>query len=950
MCVGPYYTGKSSTIRTLFGEPFVKEYKSTDGIKTYGLDIFSWIKRDNNEYFCHMSEDEIKKLLGDIIPLVECDGYAKTSEANVITELQLGSERLDDTLQRIDRKRPGNYSTFSLWDFAGQRIYQISHQIFLVKKGLYIIVVDISKSLNDTIHYSEDLKSFTEDKVKDDVSLWVNSIYYHSIPEPDIMKSDTIVSGGSKFIIVCTKKDLVDDKQVVKQRMSEIKDHIRKCTPKPFREMYAGMFAITNKGGVEADEEVPKLKNKILELSTVFKDKQPCAQVRLELALRQMKKRALPISEVYSKGKELGLDEETVDKALRYYHSIREMIHFHEDDVLKNVVIIDPPWLIDLLRIVVTQMPNYRERFDLSAELELHCSKLVEQGLLYEEMVDIILVQENRMEDKDVLLRMYEKFNIICRHCTMDSGKAVYYMPCMLNEGTLDPLKSKYESVIPLYYHFGDNFLPDSVFHQLVVKCLNSWNDATLFQNAARINIPEFSMILDLWKEGCDIGMKVCHTGEHHHSLLRVKETIGNHLRQIIKSQYSRLSYKECIKCSCGQHDGTKTMKWSLDLDDGCVATTKTVCSKTHPIDMPTQWISNDQAIGETQFGLITESNEHSSEAAATDSISTQVSEIGEKQCGSPFKRFKLDSFQPAIGIVVADEYEYQSIKLMFDAPPVEYNGKTNPNDPNYYQVGLVGGKKAVVTQLPVGMGGEDSAAVTVTHLCNAFSAIQLIFMVGVAGGVPNYQYNEASARKTTEYTRPHVRKGDVIVSYPIKDGGPAFVHYDYGEIISVLATCNVRQNIQRKQHIGLHPKALNAAREFARNSNVLGEQIGATINKMDEVQKVGFQRPADEEDVLPEGHNHPAEPHLRHPGEPKVHFGIMASANSAMRNTEVRDYLAVAENVIGFEMENRGVATAARISSKGCMFVRGVCDYSDEHKNGRWNRYAALIAKIKFN
>ncbi|XP_077863000.1 uncharacterized protein LOC102803433 [Saccoglossus kowalevskii] len=270
-------------------------------------------------------------------------------------------------------------------------------------------------------------------------------------------------------------------------------------------------------------------------------------------------------------------------------------------------------------------------------------------------------------------------------------------------------------------------------------------------------------------------------------------------------------------------------MAWSLDLDDGCVATTETVCPKMHPIDVPTQWISSDQEIGETQFGLTTESNEHSSEGS-----------------------------QPAIGIVAAVEYEYQSILLMFDAPPVEYNGKTNPNDPNYYQVGLVGGKKVVMTRLPAGMVGENSAAVTVARLCHAFSTLELIFMVGVAGGVPNYQYNEASAMKSTEYTRPHVRKGDVIVSYPIEDRGPAFVHYDYGEIMCVLATRNSGQKIQRKQHIKLNPKALNAAREVKRNSKVLGELIGATINK---VQKVGFQRPADEEDVLPEGHNHPAEP-----------------------------------------------------------------------------------------
>ncbi|XP_077862027.1 uncharacterized protein LOC144343189 [Saccoglossus kowalevskii] len=300
----------------------------------------------------------------------------------------------------------------------------------------------------------------------------------------------------------------------------------------------------------------------------------------------------------------------------------------------------------------------------------------------------------------------------------------------------------------------------------------------------------------------------------------------------------------------------------------------------------------------------------------------------------------KYQHFIPTIGIVTALECEYQAMSFMLDSPPEAYNGTQPQGDPNKYKLGKIGGKHVVLVEV-----GEAIAAVTVCRLCDVFDTINIVFMVGVAGGVPNPDYDESEAMETTAYIRPHVRKGDVIVSYPIQNDGPAFVQYDYGKLVSKVASENFKENIKHKHFINLHPKALSAARELKQNPEIGNTLIDLINKQITKENQLKFRRPGDDEDILSGGKQHPVEPMLRNPGVPKVHFGIMASANSVMRSAEIRDKLAEAEHVIGFEMENSGVASATSISSKGCMFVRGVCDYADEEKDKRWQPYASLLA-----
>jgi hypothetical protein len=72
----------------------------------------------------------------------------------------------------------------------------------------------------------------------------------------------------------------------------------------------------------------------------------------------------------------------------------------------------------------------------------------------------------------------------------------------------------------------------------------------------------------------------------------------------------------------------------------------------------------------------------------------------------------------------------------------------------------------------------------------------------------------------------------------------------------------------------------------------------------------------------------------------PKVHYGNIASSNQLQISATMRDTIAAKHQAICFEMEGAGV-----IQSHPCLVIRGVCDYSDSHKNKRWQSYAAATA-----
>lgn len=75
---------------------------------------------------------------------------------------------------------------------------------------------------------------------------------------------------------------------------------------------------------------------------------------------------------------------------------------------------------------------------------------------------------------------------------------------------------------------------------------------------------------------------------------------------------------------------------------------------------------------------------------------------------------------------------------------------------------------------------------------------------------------------------------------------------------------------------------------------------------------------------------------------EPAIHFGIIASGNTLVKDASTREELLkhIPEECICYEMEAAGL-----MNNFPCLVVRGISDYSDSHKNDGWQRYAAATA-----
>lgn len=74
--------------------------------------------------------------------------------------------------------------------------------------------------------------------------------------------------------------------------------------------------------------------------------------------------------------------------------------------------------------------------------------------------------------------------------------------------------------------------------------------------------------------------------------------------------------------------------------------------------------------------------------------------------------------------------------------------------------------------------------------------------------------------------------------------------------------------------------------------------------------------------------------------GELVIHYGLIASGNLLMKDARLRNILAAERDVLCFEMEAAGL-----MNHFPCLVIRGICDYSDSHKNSQWQGFAAMVA-----
>ncbi|KAJ5706518.1 hypothetical protein N7536_002207 [Penicillium majusculum] len=290
------------------------------------------------------------------------------------------------------------------------------------------------------------------------------------------------------------------------------------------------------------------------------------------------------------------------------------------------------------------------------------------------------------------------------------------------------------------------------------------------------------------------------------------------------------------------------------------------------------------------------------------------------------------------VGWICALPVEYVSAQVFLDK---EHDKPrfVSPNDTNDYTLGQMGEHNVVIAVLPDGEYGTASAAGVATNMLNSFHNIRIGLMVGIGGGVPSESHD--------------IRLGDVVVSAP-RDGESGVFQYDFGKSIQ-------DQSFQHTRFLNQPPAILRAAIAGIRSQyEIKGHRLKEAINGIFEKNirlRRKYKRPEPITDrlFLPEVIHHQADcamcavdlstlvlrsERADDEDNPAIHYGLIASGNQLMKDALIRDRLAAEKDVLCFEMEAAGL-----MNTFPCLVIRGICDYSDSHKNKEWQGHAAMVA-----
>ncbi|KAK1476293.1 hypothetical protein CTAM01_15536 [Colletotrichum tamarilloi] len=260
-----------------------------------------------------------------------------------------------------------------------------------------------------------------------------------------------------------------------------------------------------------------------------------------------------------------------------------------------------------------------------------------------------------------------------------------------------------------------------------------------------------------------------------------------------------------------------------------------------------------------------------------------------------------------------------------------------NPADRNSYILGRVKGHNVVIACLSPYIDGTTPFAIATRDFFRTFKSVRFCLMVGIGGGVPSQTHD--------------IRLGDIVVSQPTGRYG-GVVQYDLGRAWQ-------GEEFQRTGALIAPPQFLLAALSrlkadhLSQDSGIPGF-LSELVHKAPKRMKKNFAYQGAANDCLYKAEyehvdqnsgcgecdlSHTIQRAARDDTNPVTHYGTIASGDYIIKNGKTRDLLSQDLGVLCFDLE------AAELRHLPCLVIRGICDYADSHKNGKWQEYSAATA-----
>ncbi|XP_063447970.1 uncharacterized protein LOC134727519 [Mytilus trossulus] len=352
---------------------------------------------------------------------------------------QLTSTIMKSYNQRSGKEPDDTMAFCWLWDFAGQKDFYATHQVFLSNCAVFLLVTD-SLEFSTAEKPGIDFEDSTQY-----VNFWFDAIHcYWSTTKKGRL--------DPPIIVVCTNEDkLKDDDNVfeeirhfISRQAMQMHDWGRVCPLK----------------WILFQQVLGKLKESGVPISTT----------------KQLLKIATHDDIGISNNKEFKL-------CLQYCHDNGTVIYFEEEN-LKDHVILDPKWLVDAFRCLVS------DKIETKIKLSDHWQSLIETGELTDTLITALFEKEPHLkflENKIHLLEVMKRFDIIV---SLKNSSALY-MPCMMTPCTFEEVRKYFIDETHFFYRtswlcLDFEFLPPAFFNHILAWYIKQYYVSAITEKGTR--------------------------------------------------------------------------------------------------------------------------------------------------------------------------------------------------------------------------------------------------------------------------------------------------------------------------------------------------------------------------------------------------------------------------------------------------------------------------------
>ncbi len=239
------------------------------------------------------------------------------------------------------------------------------------------------------------------------------------------------------------------------------------------------IFAVDNKRGRERSfRHLRHHLMKNFQKQSTWGEERPIKWLRLEADMKdridqKTKKpvKHLTFDEIKELGKQYGMNSKELEACLSYLHSKGDIVWF-SDEGLRDVITLDPQWLVDIFKILITPEMFIKKRSCKQDVLNLLASGIVSFSSL-----------EKFWSGNDVefLVGIMQKFGLILPVGEGEGKKRKFCIPCMLPQKptsaaenlSLQQMKQAYKSE---HRSSHNTLFPLGTFSRLIAACSKVWH------------------------------------------------------------------------------------------------------------------------------------------------------------------------------------------------------------------------------------------------------------------------------------------------------------------------------------------------------------------------------------------------------------------------------------------------------------------------------------------